>query len=221
MKQFDIYKIAFFLVFISLFSCKNEEIVEDVDGNEYHTTRIGKQTWMVENLRVSRFKNGDSIEELKSSKDWKKVNQAGYSFYNNDVDFVKDYGFLYNYNCLQDKRGIAPEGWRIPTEEDLRQLESFINSDSIGFFLKEKGNQHWLASDAVGNNATGFNALPGGYRDENGNFYMLKSNGYYWTTNGTFEFYNWSDRMFQVFADVRRDSVFRRYGFSIKCIKEE
>ncbi|WP_163408833.1 fibrobacter succinogenes major paralogous domain-containing protein [Flavobacterium ajazii] len=221
MKQLNIYKIVFFLFFISLFSCKNAETAEDIDGNVYHTIRIGRQTWMVENLKVTRFNNGDSIKKFESNSDWKQANQAGYSFYNNDVTIVKDYGFLYNYKCLQDARGIAPEGWRIPTEEDLRELESFVNSNSIGIFLKEKGNSHWLPSNVVGNNATGFNALPGGYRDEEGNFYMLRSNGYYWTTNGSFEFYNWSDRMFQAFADTRRDSVFKRYGFSIKCIKEE
>ncbi|CAD0002848.1 fibrobacter succinogenes major paralogous domain-containing protein [Flavobacterium chungangense] len=217
----DIYKIAVLLFFFSFFSCKNAETVEDLDGNIYHTTKIGKQTWMMENLKVTRFNNGDSIKKIVSNKDWKKTEQAGYSFYNNDVAFVKEYGFLYNYNCLKDIRRIAPKGWRIPTEEDLRELESFINSNSIGIFLKEKGNSHWLPSNTVGNNATGFNALPGGYRDDEGAFYMLRSNGYYWTTNGSFEFYNWSDRMFQAFADVRRDSVFKRYGFSIKCIKEE
>lgn len=219
MRQFKyIYTIA---VFLFLFSCKNTETVEDLDGNIYHTAKIGKQTWMVENLKVTRFNNGDSIKKITSNKDWKKTEQAGYSFYNNDVVFVKEYGFLYNYNCLKDIRRIAPKGWRVPTEEDLKELESFIKSNSIGIFLKEKGNSHWLPSNTVGNNATGFNALPGGYRDDEGAFYMLRSNGYYWTTNGSFEFYNWSDRMFQAFADVRRDSVFKRYGFSIKCIKEE
>lgn len=214
-----IYKIV---IFIFLFSCKNAETVEDIDGNIYHTTTIGKQTWMVENLKVTRFNNGDSAKYLKSNKEWEHARQAGYSLYNNDSAFMKHYGFLYNYHCIQDSRGIAPKGWRIPTEEDLRELESFINSNTkTGIFLKEEGNSHWLTSNVDGNNATGFTALPGGYRDEEGSFYMLKSNGYYWTTNGSFEFYHWSPRMFQAFADVRRDAVFKRYGFSIKCIKEE
>lgn len=212
---------ALFLFLCFAFSCKNAGTVEDIDGNIYHTTKIGKQTWMVENLKVTRFNNGDSVKYLKNNNDWEQAKQAGYSFYNNDIDLVKDYGFLYNYNCLHDIRRIAPEGWRIPTEEDLKELESFINSNSIGVFLKEKGNAHWLPSNTVGNNATGFTALPGGYRDEEGSFYMLKSNGYYWIKTGSFEFYHWSSRMFQAFADVRRDSVFKRYGFSVKCIKKE
>lgn len=210
-----------FLLLFFLFSCNTEETIKDSDGNIYHTTKIGNQTWMVENLKTTRFNNRDLIKNLKSNSDWKQSKQAGYSVYNNDSTLVKNYGFLYNYHCLQDSRGIAPKGWRIPTEEDIRELESFINSNTeTGFFLKEKGNSHWLPSNKNGNNATGFNALPGGYRDNEGFFYMLRSNGYYWTTNGSFEFYNWSDRMFQAFADVRRDSVFMQYGFSIKCIKE-
>lgn len=211
-----------FLFLFFLFSCHKEETIKDFDGNIYHATKIGNQIWMLENLKTTRFNNGDPIKNLKTNNDWRGYQKAGYCFYNNDSSFVKDYGYLYNYQCLQDARGIAPEGWRIPTEEDLRELESFINSNTqAGIFLKEKGSSHWLPSNAIGNNATGFAALPGGYRDEEGFFYMMNSNGYYWTTTGSFEFYHWSARMFQAFADVRRDNVFTKYGFTVKCIKEK
>lgn len=216
-----IYNHAINLLLFFLISCNNEETIKDFDGNIYHTTKIGNQSWMVENLKTTRFNNGDLIKNSKSNSDWKQ-SEAGYSIYNNDSTFVKNYGFLYNYHCLKDSRGISPKGWRIPTEEDIRELESFINSNTkTRIFLKEKGNSHWLPSNASANNATGFNALPGGYRDDEGFFYMMNANGYYWTTKGSVEFYHWSPRMFQAFADVRRDNVFTKYGFSIKCIKEE
>ncbi|MGQ7945408.1 fibrobacter succinogenes major paralogous domain-containing protein [Flavobacterium sp. WC2509] len=217
-------KLICIYIFISLLisSCNSTDTVEDLDGNIYHTTRIGNQTWMVENLKTTRFNNGDLIANIKSNTNWEQSQQAAYSVYNNDSSLIKDYGFLYNYFCLKDSRSIAPKGWRIPTEEDLKELELFINSNSqTGIFLKEKGNTHWLPSNTTGNNATGFNALPGGFRDNEGGFYMLKANGYYWTDNGSFELYHWSARMFQAFADVRRDEVFKQYGFAIKCIKEE
>lgn len=220
MKQSKLICINFFLI-LFLFSCNVTDTVSDLDGNIYHTTRIGNQTWMVENLKTTRFNNGDLIMNSPNNDHWKQAKQAAYSSYNNDSTLTKDYGFLYNYHCLKDDRNIAPKGWRIPTEDDLRILESFLNSNtSTGVFLKEKGNLHWLPSNETGNNASGFNALPGGYRDEDGKFYMLKANGYYWTSTGSFELYHWSSRMFQAFADVRRDSVFEQYGFSIKCIKE-
>jgi uncharacterized protein (TIGR02145 family) len=221
MKQFKLICICIFL-FPLLFSCNEANTVSDLDGNIYHTRKIGNQTWMVENLKTTRFSNGDLIVNNQSTTDWKKDNQAAYCVYNNDNSYAKDYGLLYNYHSLNDSRGIAPKGWRIPTEEDLRVLETFINSNTkTGIFLKENGNKNWLPSNETGNNATGFSALPGGYRDEEGNFYMLKSNGYYWTTNSSFELYHWSSRLFQAFADVRRDAVFKQYGFSIKCIKEK
>lgn len=212
----------YIFVFLLISSCNSKDTIEDVDGNIYHTTRIGNQTWMVENLKTTRFNNGDLITNIKSNTNWKQSEQAAYSVYNNDSTLVKVYGLLYNYQCLNDSRNIAPKGWRIPTEEDLRVLESFINSNNqTGVFLKEKGNTHWLPSNATGNNATGFSALPGGFRDNEGDFYMRNANGYYWTNNGSFELYHWSARMFQAFADIRRDEVFKQYGFSIKCIKEE
>lgn len=220
-KVFYEYGIKFLLLFF-LFSCNNEETIKDFDGNIYHTTKIGNQTWMVENLKTTRFNNGDLIKNIKSNTDWKQSKESGYSIYNNDNTLARNYGLLYNYHCLKNSRGLAPKGWRIPTEDDLEELESFINSNTkTGIFLKEKGNSHWLPSIAVGNNATGFTALPGGYRDEEGFFYMMNANGYYWTTTGTFEFYHWSPRMFQAFADVRRDNVFTKYGFTVKCIKEK
>lgn len=219
-KVFNERAIKLLLLFF-LFSCHNEKTVKDFDGNIYHITKIGNQIWMVENLKTTRFNNGDPIKNLKSNSDWRGSEKAGYCVYNNDSAFVKDYGYLYNYQCLQDVRGIAPEGWGIPTEEDLKELESFINSNTKAGILKEKSNSHWLPSNTSENSATGFNALPGGYRDEEGFFYMMNSNGYYWTTRGSFEFYHWSPRMFQAFADVRRDNVFTKYGFAVKCIKEK
>jgi uncharacterized protein (TIGR02145 family) len=220
LKRFGNYSILLLLV-LFLFSC-NTDIIKDLDGNVYHSVKIGNQIWLVENLKVTQFNNGDPIKNLQNNNDWQQPMQAGYCAYNNNAAFVKKYGFLYNYACLKDTRGIAPKGWRIPTEADVRELESFINSSTeTGIFLKEKGNSHWLPSNSVGNNAAGFEALPGGYRDEEGAFYMLKANGYYWSTTGSFELYHWSSRMFQAFADVRRDAIFTKYGFAVKCIKEK
>jgi len=206
------------LLLFNLLACGNADTLTDIDGNVYHTVQIGKQTWMVENLKTTRFNNGDTIA---FKKNWKSMNTPAYSANDNNVAHAKEYGLLYNWYCIGDKREIAPKGWRIPTEADLRELLKHIGSDSIAAtLLKEAGNQHWLPSFTTGTNATGFSALPGGYRDADGNFYMQKSNGYYWTTQGTFELYHWSSRVFQAFANIERDPVFMKYGFSIRCIKE-
>ncbi|MFD2288415.1 hypothetical protein GJU39_03945 [Pedobacter petrophilus] len=201
--------------------CGNKNTFKDIDGNVYHSVQIGKQTWMVENLKTTRFNNGDTIAFLKNELAWKANDLPACSTYGIKDSLDTDYGLLYNWYCIGDKRELAPKGWRIPTEADIRKLLQFIGSDTTAAsLLKEQGTQHWLPSFTEGTNATGFSALPGGYKDADGKSYMRKSNGYYWTTQGSFEFYHWSSRVFQAFANIERNPIFMKYGFSIKCIKE-
>lgn len=217
----DIKLLIATLFIATLFACGKNDTFTDIDGNEYHSIRIGNQIWMAENLRTTRFNNGDLIAVAKNASEWTTDGRAAYSNYANNDSLATDYGLLYNWYCISDKREIAPKGWRIPTEADLRELLQFVGSDSIAAsLLKERGTQHWLPSFTEGNNATGFSALPGGYKDADGQSYMRKSNGYYWTTQGSFEFYHWSSRVFQAFANIERDAKFMKYGFSIKCIKD-
>lgn len=216
-------KLSFYLLIFSiLISCNKEEFVSDIDGNSYKIIKIGKQTWMAENLKTTKFNDGEPIQNILENTNWKNIKKAAYSVYNNNETIQNEYGCLYNHYCIENSKNIAPKGWRIPTEQDIRILEQYLNSSTkTGLYLKEKGNQHWLTSDNPGDKSCGFNALPGGYRDEEGNFYMLKSNGYFWTENASVELYHWSDRMFQALADVRRDSIYKQFGFSIRCIKDE
>ncbi|MFW0716661.1 fibrobacter succinogenes major paralogous domain-containing protein [Pedobacter sp. N23S346] len=224
MKIFLIKNIAYLISFLFItivYGCGNSDTFTDIDGNIYHSVQIGKQTWMVENLKTTRFRNGDTIAQQDTKTGWKATDLPAYSAYNLENSNIKDYGLLYNWYCIGDKREIAPKGWRIPTETDLNELLQFIGSDTIAAtLLKEAGNLHWLPSPTTGTNSTGFSARPGGYRDVNGNFYMRQSNGYYWTTQGSFEMYHWSSRVFQAFANIQRDPVFMKYGFSIRCIKD-
>lgn len=215
-----IYNVFFvFLTFITLASC-NSNCITDGDGNEYQTIKIGKQTWMAENLKVTHFRSGDAIPNSKTSADWTS-NQPSYCVYNNSDRLKNSYGLLYNYATIIDNRKLAPEGWRIPTEEDIIELDLFLKNTKTAIYLKEKGNAHWLASNETGKDSTKFKALPGGYRNDAGQFFMLQSNAYFWTTTGSFELFHHSSRLFQAFADVRRDAVFSKYGFSVRCIKEE
>lgn len=210
------------LIFSVLISCNKEMSVSDIDGNSYKIIKIGKQIWMAENLKTTKFNDGEPIQNITKNTNWKKTKKAAYSAYNNNEAAHKEYGFLYNHHCIENSKNIAPKGWRIPNEEDIRILEEYVKSNTkAGIYLKEKGNQHWLISSNTDNKSSGFNMLPSGYRDEEGNFYMLKSNGYFWTENASVELYHWSNRIFQAFADVRRDSIYKQYGFSIRCIKAE
>ncbi|RYF97964.1 MAG: hypothetical protein EOO07_38850 [Chitinophagaceae bacterium] len=219
-----INKPAFFLLSVLLLvfiSCRNDVTLKDVDGNSYKTVKIGNQIWMAENLKVTAFRNGDPIPNLAEDKNWAASKSASYCDYNKDAKNAKIYGHLYNWYAVNDSRGLAPKGWHIPTSKELEELISFLKSDTIAAAkLKEAGTAHWLTPNNNADNSSGFTALPGGYRFNDGTFHTIRSNGYWWTNNRSFEMYSWSPRIWEGFADVERDPQYLNYGFSVRCIKD-
>ena len=94
-----------------------ETLVKDIDGNSYKTVKIGEQIWMAENLKVTQYRNGDPIPNLTDENDWENTEQGAYCNYDNNEDKVKTYGRLYNWYAVDDKRGLAPNGWLNPCAE--------------------------------------------------------------------------------------------------------
>ena len=98
--------------------------------------QVGTQTWMAENLNVSTFRNGDVILQAQSDEAWQEAGfnkQAAWCYYNDRIEDsdieVKTYGKLYNSFAINDPRGLAPEGWRLPSEADWKKLEAqLLNS---------------------------------------------------------------------------------------------
>jgi uncharacterized protein (TIGR02145 family) len=108
---------------------KDSETLTDRDGNHYKTVVIGNQTWMAENLKVSTYKNGDSIKYCSSPKTW--LDSTGsYGYFMNRKTTYGDsvYGKIYNGYAIYDSRGIAPEGWHVATDEDWTELETYLQS---------------------------------------------------------------------------------------------
>jgi hypothetical protein len=89
----------------------------DSDGNIYHTIAIGTQLWMVENLKITHYRNGEAISDVQNNTTWESTFTltGAYCDYNNDVNMGKVYGHLYNYASIKDPRNVCPEGWRLPT----------------------------------------------------------------------------------------------------------
>lgn len=150
--------------------------VTDADGNVYRTITIGNQTWMLENLKTTKFNDGTSITEYPEGEHWNK-DARSFPFYqwastadlNNDVDEdlpFDFYGAMYNHAAIESGK-LAPEGWRIPTQQDFEILKNFIASqgyaDREGEALKSISG--WNEFSGNGLDALGFNALPGGYVD--------------------------------------------------------
>jgi uncharacterized protein (TIGR02145 family) len=112
----------------------------------HQTISIGKQIWMKENLNVSFFRNGDPIPEAKTNEEWILAGKEGkpaWCHYNNDPNNGNKYGKLYNWYAVNDPRGIAPVGWKIPDFEHFNLLDTYLWGD-VGLKLKnESGWNSW------------------------------------------------------------------------------
>ena len=103
--------------------------VQGHEGNTYKTTQIGNQTWMAENLRVKTFRNGDKILHAKTKEEWVKAGEnktPAWCFYENKQGKEIKYGILYNWYAVNDERGLAPEGWKVPSENDWEKLDKYL-----------------------------------------------------------------------------------------------
>jgi len=172
----------------------------DVEGNSYKTVKIGDQIWMAENLNVSLFRNGDSIPEARTDAGWRKAGKEGtpaWCYYDNKSENGNKYGRLYNWYAVNDKRGLAPEGWHIPTIEELQILNDAVDNNSNSLIEIGQGNNEPVelrvlrailgetsqeTNKGVGTNKSGFSALLAGYRAEEGDFSVLGGFTDFWSS---------------------------------------
>lgn len=196
--------------------------VTDIEGNIYHIIQIGNQVWMVENLRTTRYRNGDPIPNVTDKTAWQSLATGGYCWYNNDNKNKPVYGALYNWFTINDSRKLAPEGWHVPSYQEWNVLWDYLGGWKVaGGKLKETGTLHWTSPNDGATNEFGFCALPGGFRTDYGEFYDIGNYGYWYCTDETNETNAWSVRAEYIIA------VFTGWGgcdknsaYSVRCIKD-
>jgi len=209
--------------------CPGTPTIIDADGNVYNTVQIGGQCWMKENLRVGTRING--------SQNMTNNGTVEKSCYDDNPTNCETYGGLYQwgemmqYSTTAGTQGICPNGWHIPTDEDWKTMEMALgmsqSTDDWGWRgthneggkLKEIGTTHWWSSNTGGINSSGFTALPGGSRGNDGFFYGLGGSGRWWSSSEGSATIAWDRGL-----DYDYDQVYRGYdsktnGFSIRCIK--
>jgi uncharacterized protein (TIGR02145 family) len=235
------------LIFVSIVffnACKKEETnntkqaadsITDIDGNVYKTVKIGSQWWMAEDLRVVRFRNGDSIikvgniSQYSSQFDtlrWTNIDSGAYCTNN---------GIKYNWYAIGDTRNIAPIGWHVPTDDEWKQLEMHLgmsNTDAnkVNWRGTNEGNKLKLQSgwynssnayQVWGTNESGFTALGKGcvmFNGQNGAPGATYT-GFWWTSTKQ------GNEAWYRYLDYQKPNVFRyygplTYGFSIRCVKD-
>ena len=195
--------------------------ITDIDGNVYETIVIGNQTWMKTNLNVSKYQDGTPIPEEKDPVKWATLTTGAWCYYDNDPKNGKLYGKLYNWYAVNNKKGLAPAGYQIPTDEQWNTLTTFIGSEAGGK-MKESGTANWSSPNKDATNSTGFTALPGGYVISNGGFYFIGDYGYWWssTSNVDDESMAWNRSLNYNSGIACRSYDGKNYGFAVRCIKK-
>ena len=183
------------------------------------TITIGSQVWMTKNLDVSTFRNGDSIREAKTNEEWWSATLSkspAWCYYNNDPKNGENYGKLYNWYAVNDPRGLAPQGWHIPSDSEWDTLFNFLGGKSDAG-RKLKTTCGW-EKYGIGTNESGFSALPGGCRSSQGNFYQKGFSGDWWSSKGeTYEAFYFSIG----YVNAPRQGKFNEgFGLSIRCISD-
>lgn len=198
--------------------------VVDIDGNVYKTVKIGNQVWMAENLKTTKYRNGDAIPEVTGNTEWGALTTGAYCNYDNNAANVATYGRLYNWFAVNDSRKLAPEGWHVASYEDWEALTNYLGGlDVAGGKLKETGTAHWESPNEGATNEAGFNAIPGG-----GRFFLISHdfNGIgiganWWASN----FYSgstaWTWMILSSFTYVDVDELWPAVdGLSVRCVKD-
>jgi uncharacterized protein (TIGR02145 family) len=199
-------------------------LVLDGESNAYGTVVIGNQTWMTENLKATKYRNGIAIPMVTSAIDWYYLKSPAYCIYGNSKINKTDYGVLYNWYTIdagQDgNMNICPTGWHVPTDSEWSTLMNFLGGDSAAVGkLKETGLNHWLEGNTDATNETGFSARPGGVRDFDGTFIGLGYYGGWWSST---EFVEGGALCRYLGYDGSGGFSWGRFeqdGFSVRCLK--
>jgi len=206
--------------------------VTDYDGNIYQTVQIGDQCWMAENLKVTHYRNGNSIPSVTDYSAWSSLTTGAYCNYGNDISNVAVYGRLYNWHAVNDSRGLAPQGWHIPSDTEWKQLEMYLGMSQAdvddygwrgtnqGGQLKETGTSHWLAPNTGATNISGFTALPAGDRLDTGAFYYIQQYTGFWSTSLAGSNWAWNRGLAYNVSSIDRTGYLKTFGYSVRCVKD-
>jgi uncharacterized protein (TIGR02145 family) len=184
------------------------------------TVAIGTHIWAVVNLNVNTFRNGDTIPEAKTNKEWVEAGASGkpaWCYYNNDPAIGLKYGKLYNWYALNDPRGLAPAGWTLPGDADWATLVNNLGGQGAAG-SKMKSNGRWNG----GNNGTdesGFTGFPGGYRVENGTFVNIGDIGIWWSSEENNPL-SAIDHYLSQSNSLGRSSSPKQRGESVRCLRK-
>lgn len=196
----------------------DQQPVTDIDGNVYQTVKIGNQVWMAENLKVTHYRNGESIANVTDSTMWVGLSTGALCEYNNNHSNGENFGKLYNFYAVSDIRGLAPKGWHVASDLDWKLLRINLKKSEI-----ENDGETWTEINDESNKMN--LKLNVGVRTQE-NFYNNDNTiSRYWTTDEITPG-NGAIRWEYLYAQGRIITTRGRWsennkinGFSVRCVK--
>jgi uncharacterized protein (TIGR02145 family) len=216
--------------------------VSDIDGNVYKTVVIGNQEWTISNLKTTRLNDGTPIPAgpLPSSTsftnaEWAALTTPGYCWWSNVITYKEKCGALYNWYAVNTGK-LAPAGWRVPTNADWTDLESFLTSmgynydgsNTVNKIAKSMAGGVWNPSTTTGaignnlsnNNKSNFSAIPTGYRFSNGMFIAHQTDAYWWSSTEIDASSAFSRSLNSDEISLSTYNANKVLGFSVRLVRE-
>ena len=199
--------------------------ITDVEGNSYKTVTIGTQTWMAENLKVSKYNDGTTIPNISDNTQWQNSTTGAWSYYNNDVTNNAKYGKLYNWYAVSKtsngNKNVCPTGWHVPTDAEWSVLTDYLGGESVaGGKMKEVGTTSWNSPNTDATNTSLFSALPGGGRSYGGDYGVIGGYGYWWSYTEKDTSSAWYRYLGGTGGFADRNSYNKRNGLSVRCLMD-
>jgi len=202
--------------------------IGDIQGNLYNTVTIGKQIWMTESLRTTKFNNNTAIPNITTPSGWVNLKGPGYCWYDNDIAYKPSFGALYSWYTVNSSK-LCPTGWHVPSNAEFDTLEVYLGVDPAqvnvwGWRGTDQGTQlksttGW-DNGGNGTNSSGFDGLAGGYLFA-GNGYCFSINilTYWWTATEHDADRGWYRRLDGTHSDIYKASTSKNGGKYVRCIK--
>lgn len=206
-------------------ACKESTTVRDINGNIYQTVKIGNTLWLAENLKATRFQNGDSVAYVLLDSIWSELKTPAFCYYDHETSNSDTFGNLYNWYVVNDDRNICPCGWEVASKEHFGELSRLYGGDEVcGIHLKDNAALTWVG-DSFTDNSSGFSALPNGHRDSY--FDRLGHYAFFWHKEEYIgkqcaidSFCAYECSLLVNFNYINRDYGHKNRGMAIRCVKK-
>jgi uncharacterized protein (TIGR02145 family) len=196
------------------FTTFNYQTVADADNNLYNTVTIGSQTWMVENLRTTKYNDGSHIPFVISSEKWISLDTPAFCWCDNDSITNAALGAIYNWYSVATGK-ICPTGWHVPSPADWSVLIDYAANKETILMMGNFNQKDEFQSTMT--NLTGFSASKAIMRSPEGYF---EGQGYchLWSD---FDCGNEEARHIMIFHNyMNLSQKNKRYGMQVRCIKD-